>query len=208
MKIKDEREELEKMIKKSSEAIDQNSAPEQVDPELKMEPTFDINYEKLRKNCQRKARRMIKNATGLMLTDDMVKSNPYLRSKMQVDILSLTGLLYQLQVNETMQQSLMESVRSGQEHPRMYEVFAAQSKTIGDLNKQLLQTVEAIKITYKDVKGDIREKDEELRALGDGTSVFRNRDGLVTKGTKDLIKEAKKLKKQDPNVQDIEEIED
>lgn len=209
MKIKDEREELEKMIKGSSESIDGHSAPKKVDPELKMEPTFEIDYALKRKNCQRKARRMIKNATGLMLTDDMIKTNPYLRSKMQVDILSLTGLLYQLEVNEIMQESLMESVRSGQEHPRMYEVFGNLSKTIGDLNKQLLQTVEAIKLTYKDVKGDIREKDEELKALGDGSSVFRNKDGLVSKGTKDLIKEARKLKKeQNPDIQDVEEIED
>ena len=208
MTIKSEREELEKMIKGSSDTIDGNSAPGEVDPELKMKPSFEMDYAKLRKSCQRKARRMIKNATGLMLTDDMVKKNPYFRSKMQMDILSVTGLLYQLNVNEKMQESLMESVRSGQEHPRMYEVFAAQSKTIGDLNKQLLQTIEAIKLTYKDLKGDVREKEEELKAIGDGSSVFRNKDGLVSKGTKDLILEAKKLKKQNPDIQDVEEIED
>lgn len=207
MRIKDEREELERMVKGSADEIGTDKTVPKDQEELKMEPSFDIDYAVLKRNCQRKARRMIKNGTGLMLSDDMVKQNPYLRNKMQMDIISLSGLLYQLNVNEVMQESLMEDVRLGAAHPRMYEVFGNLSKTIGDLNKQLLQTVEAIKLTYKDVKGDIREKEEELKAIGDGSSVFRNKDGLVSKGTKDLIKEARKLKQRDTeDIQDIEEI--
>ena len=39
---------------------------------------------------------------------------------------------------------------------RMFEVFAGMSKTIGELNKQLIQTVEAIKETYKTFKNDVK----------------------------------------------------
>jgi hypothetical protein len=213
MKIKDERNELENMLKNSSGQIG-NSAPVADASALQMDPTFDIDYENRRKNCQRRARRMIKQATGLMISDDAVKNNPYLRSKMQVDIISLSGMLYQLELNEVMQQSLMEEVRMGSAHPRMFEVFGNLSKTIGDLNKQLLQTVEAIKMTYKDIKGDLLEKQEEMKALESGqtSGVFRNKEGLVSIGTKNLIKEARKLKHQNKeddskdDIQDIEEI--
>ena len=155
---------------------------------------------------------MIKRATGLMLSDEMIANNPYLKNKMQVDIISLTGMLYQLEVNEMMQKTLMEEVRSGAAHPRMFEVFGNLSKTIGELNKQLLQTVEAIKLTYKDVRGDIIERDENLTAIGPGDNgVIRDKDGIRSIGTKDLIREAKKLKiekkkMEDQNIQDIEEI--
>ncbi len=209
MTIKGEREDLEKMVAGSSSTIDENVAPTEDASELKMKPAFDMDFVRTKRNCQRRARRMVNNATGLMLSNEMVKDNPYLKNKMQVDIISLSGLLYQLEINEMMQEALMEEVRSGAAHPRMFEVFGNLSKTIGDLNKQLLQTVEAIKITYRDVKGDIREKEEELRAIGPHESgILRNKDGIVAMGTKELINETKKIKAaQRDDIQDVEEIE-
>jgi hypothetical protein len=196
MKIHEQADELEKMIASADENISRNVAPlgENI-PGLAMEPTFDLDFDQLRKECDGKARKMIKNATGFMLSDEMIKQNPYLKNKMQVDIISLSGMLYQLKVNETMQETLMEEVRSGAAHPRMFEVFGQLSKTIGELNKQLLQTVEAIKSTYKDAKFDIREKEEDLKAIGPGQNgITRNAKGIIALGTKELINETKKLK--------------
>lgn len=208
MTIKGERENLEKMIEGSNTSIDDNVAPTSDTPELKMEPIFEIDYTKARRNCNRRARRMVNNATGLMLSDNMVRDNPYLRNKIQVDIISLSGMLYQLEVNELMQEALMEEVRAGAAQARMFEVFGNLSKTIGELNKQLLQTVEAIKATYKDVKYDIQDKEEELKAIGPGESgIMRNKDGIVAMGTKELINETKKIKAaQISDIQDVEEI--
>ena len=208
MTIKGEREDLEKMIDGTPPSIDKDVLPKGETPELKIDPMFEIDYSKAKRNCHRRARRMINNATGLMLSDNMVKENPYLKNKMQVDITSLSGLLYQLEVNELMQEALMEEVRAGAAQARMFEVFGNLSKTIGDLNKQLLQTVEAIKATYKDVKYDIQDKQAELKAIGPSESgLMRNDKGLVSMGTKELINEAKKLKAaKSIEVQDIEEI--
>jgi len=208
MKIKDEREELEKMINASTGDTDANTQPPSDTPELAMDPAFDIDFDKLQKECDKKAKKMITNATGFMLTDDLVKDNPYLKNKMQVDMISLAGMLYQLEVNKTMQTALMEEVRAGALHPRMFEVFGQLSKTIGELNKQLLQTVEAIKVTYRDLKNDIREKNQDMAAIGEG-SLSRSDKGIVALGTKELIKETKKLKAaqiQEEQIQDIEEI--
>jgi hypothetical protein len=211
MTIKDERKNLEDLIERSQPSLEDAQISIRDASIIQMKPSFDMDFGKTKKNCQRRARAMIRKATGLMLSDGMVAENPYLRSKMQMDILSLTGLLYQLEVNEMMQENLMEEVRSGASHPRMYEVFGNLSKTIADLNKQLLQTVEAIKMTYRDVKVDIRDKMEELKAIGPGESgIMRNSQGLVTMGTKELIKEARKLKNEDNsvNIQDVNEIKD
>jgi len=213
--IKGDREDLEKMMENSNASLDGSMLPadEAATPELEMKPTFTMDLGKARKNCKRRARRMINNATGLMLSDHMVQENPYLRNKMQVDTLSLSGILYQLEVNEAMQETLMEEIRSGAAHPRMFEVFGNLTKTIGELNKQLLQTVEAIKTTYKDLKYDIKEKDEERRAIGMTEGVIKQPDGVISMGTKDLIKQAK-LKKisgelgkgKNQDIEDAEEI--
>ncbi len=210
MKIKDERAELEKMINGSSDTIGKE-ATENDTPELQMEPAFDIDFDKLQKECDKKAKKMIHNATGFMLSDEIVKQNPYLRNKMSVDILSLAGMLYQLETNKTMQTVLMEEVRAGAMQPRMFEVFGGLSKIIGDLNKQLLQTVEAIKSTYRDLKDDIRENNQDMAALGEG-GIQKTDKGILALGTKELIKQTKTLKIQmkeaaiHKDIEDIEEI--
>jgi hypothetical protein len=205
MKIKEEREKLEQIINQSSDKI-ANKTPD-VASELNMEPAFDVNFEDLQKDCEKRAKKMIHTSTGLMLSDELVKQNPYLKNKMQIDVISLAGMLYQLQVNETMQKALMEEVRHGSMHPRMFEVFGQLSKTISELNRALLQTVEAIKMTYRDLKSDIQEKNQDMQAaIGDGSGLTKNGKGILALGTKELIKETKKLKMDAINIQDVEEI--
>jgi len=199
MKIRDERSELEAIINSSPEKI----GNEVIDAsELKMDPTFTLDFDELQKICDRKAKKLIYTVTGFMLSDELVRENPYFKNKMQVDVISLAGMLYQLEVNKTMQTTLMEEVRSGATHPRMFEVFGQLSKTIGELNKQLLQTVEAIKMTYRDLKDDVREKNQNA-ALGEG-NLQRNDKGIIALGTKELIRETKKLKMAQQNIEDVE----
>jgi hypothetical protein len=78
------------------------------------------------------------------------------------------------------------------------------------MNKQLLQTVEAIKSTYKDLKYDIQEMQDESAKLlteGNGGGISRNSKGLIAVGTRDLIKQVKKLRHPDADIQDIQTIE-
>lgn len=212
MKAKEERKELEGMIEQAEKNISGNVPNQNEVPELEQESAFDIDYEKLTKKCDTKARKLIKDATGLMMTDEMVKQNPYVKNKMEVDKVSLSGMLYQMEVNRIMQQSLMEEVRTGASHPRMFEVFGQLSKTISELNKQLLQTVEAIKSTYKDIKYDINERDNETKALTEGEgNLKRSKEGLIAVGSKELIKNTKKLKfqkyKETNSNNDIQDVE-
>jgi hypothetical protein len=205
MKAKEEADELQKMIDAADGSLDKNVIPPgDVVPELMMEPRFTMDFKKLHRKCDGEAKKMIKNATGFVLSDEIIHQNPYMKNKMQVDVISLSGMLYQLKVNEMMQETLMEEVRNGATHNRNFEVFGQLSKTIGDLNKQLLQTIEAIKSTYKEIKFDVREKENELKAIGPGQNgMIRNGYGLVALGTKELIRETKKLKS---HIQDIEAI--
>ena len=194
MKIKEESHELEKLINAASNTINQNVPTQTETPELRLEPTMDIDIDAIRIQSTVEARAMINNSILFMLPADMIEGNDYLKDKLEVDVMSLSGMIYQLRCNEAMQKAIMEEVKRGAVHPRMFEVFAGMSKTIGDLNKQTLQTVEAIKETYRNVKRDMNEKRTEalgprnemngLQNTGDG--------GIVAYGSKELIKEAKR----------------
>jgi hypothetical protein len=196
MKLREEKKELENLINNVAQSSSENVPLNQQTPELNSEPLFDMDFDEVRKECNKQAKEMIHNATGFVLSDEVVKNNLYLKDKIKIDIESLSGMLYQLKVNEMMQRTLMEQVRSGNVHNRMFEVFSTCSKTIGELNKQLIQTVEAIKTTYRDIKSDAADKEMELKQLGVGDSnLLRNDKGLVSMGTKDLIKSVKERNK-------------
>ena len=92
---------------------------------------------------------------------------------------------------------------------RMFEVFAGMSKTIGELNKQLIQTVEAIKETYKTFKNDVKEQRTEALGptAGPAGMITTGDGGVVTRGTKELINSVKRIKSGNGNQQFIDDAE-
>lgn len=212
MKVKDEKEALESILNKSPNDIS-NQVPLPGDvPEIKnSQPTMGINFAELKEKCNDEARIMLNNSLGFVLTPEILENkdnNSYIKNKLEVDIMSLSGMLYQLRVNEAMQKAMMEEVDKGFIHPRMFEVFGGLSKTIAEINKQLLGTVEAIKHTYKDIKNDIQEKKNDMLGAGNTSGMLTQGDGsLVTMGTKELINSVnKRSNNRDKEIQDIDEI--
>jgi hypothetical protein len=198
MKIKDERAELSKMLGNSPKEINKNVPENSTEiPGLKAEPVTDVNFDELKLKCEVDARIMITNAISFILPIDMIENNEYLKNKLEVDVISLASMIYQLRTNEVMQKALIDQVNLGMVNARMFEVFTGMSKTIGELNKQLIQTVEAIKETYKTFREDVKEKRTE--ALGQTTrgasGMLTAGDGsVVTRGSKELINNVKRIK--------------
>jgi len=212
MKQKEELEELKRMLDTAENAVDGNVPTSGELPELHSEPAFEIDYSKIQKKCNKQAKTLLKNATGLVLGDELVKTNPYIQSKLKTDILSLGGMLYQVELLTTMQQALTEEMRHGAMAARMFEVFTGLSKTISENNKQLLQTVEAIKITYLDLKDNIMQLSETPTGISPGVS--RTDQGIIALGSRDLITQANDRKKErlkaahgnNIEIQDIQDI--
>jgi len=127
-----------------------------------------------------------------------MQSNEYIKDKINMDVMSLAGMVYQLRTNEALQRTLISQISQGMAQPRMFEVFSMMSKTIGELNKQLIQTIEALKETYKGFKNDVKERQTEALSpsASSSTGMLTAGDGsVVTRGTKELINNVKKLKK-------------
>lgn len=212
MTAKEERDKLEKLIENAEVHLEKNTPSKNDIPELESGPTFDLDYDKLQKQCDKKARKLLKSATGLMIGDDLVDGNSYLKEKVQTDLISLSGMLYQMEVTKILQRDLIEEVRHGAKHPRMYEVFSTLGKTISENNKQLLQTVEAIKETYINLRQNIEERREEVKSLTDGGGLQRNSQGLLAMGSRELINETKKIRllnrqiSNNPNIEDAKTI--
>jgi len=190
MTAKEEKEKLERMIMDSQSALEGNVPGQGEIPELEKAPSFDIDYDQVQKDCDKQAKKLLKSATGLVIGDEMTKNNSFLREKIKTDIVSLAGMLYQMEIKKIMQRDLMEEVRHGNKGARMYEVFAGLGKVISEDNKQLVQTVEALKETYISLRGNIEERNEELRQLSG------ENNKLLSMGSRGMIEQAKQLKMQ------------
>jgi len=203
MKLKEEREELKKMLDNAPKEINSN-VPDKVDDisGLRAEPVTDVDFQELKTKCEEEAEIMLKNAIKFIIPEDMLDSD-YLKNKLKVDTLSLAGMIYQLRTNEVMQKALIDQVNLGMVNARMFEVFAGMSKTIGELNKQMIQTVEAIKETYKTFKQDVKEQRTEALGptAGPAGMITTGDGGVVTRGTKELINSVKRIKSGNGNQQ-------
>lgn len=196
MKKKDEAKALENLLTQSPDNLDNsNLSPDEI-PGLKAEPVTDVDFIQLRSDCELEAEIMLRNAIAFIIPPDMLSENEYMNNKLKVDVMSLSGMIYQLRTNEIMQKALIDQINSGMINARMFEVFSSMTKIIGEINKQLIQTVEALKETYKSFKNDIKEQRTEAIGMGDSNGgLLTTSDGnMVVRGTKDLIKNVKAIK--------------
>ena len=174
---------------------------------LEGERLFEFDYESMRKTLKKKARKTISNITKHILTDDLLEED-YVKDKIEQDIESLTDLYMQVESNNIMQRSILDTVSRGNTMPRMYEVFGQLTDKIQSINKQILATESQIRKTYIDLKFEIKDKEAELversQTPGLTTSQPMQNANIVT-SSKQLIEMAKKKHAQ--KLEQVKEIE-
>ncbi len=128
---------------------------------LESERIFEFDYDSLRKTLKKKAKKTVQNITKHILTDDLLEEE-YIKDKIEQDVESLTDLYMQVESNNVMQRSILDTVSRGNTMPRMYEVFGQLTDKIQAINKQILATENQIRKTYIDLKFEIKDKTAEL----------------------------------------------
>ena len=196
MKIKEEQEVLSSMLDQSIESNSgfSNEPPTEA---LKPEPVFTIDYKKIQRKANNKAKKLLKQALLHIMPLEVIETNDFVKDKMQIDIITLSGMIYQLELNQSMQEKLSEEIANGSTSPRMFETFNDASRTNIEINKQLIATIEVLKQSYKGINYEIREKLEQ-DSLPDGGPIkaLPGADGSKTFfGSKSLIADLNGQKK-------------
>jgi len=157
---------------------------------LESERIFEFDYDSLRKTLKKKAKKTVQNITKHILTDDLLEEE-YIKDKIEQDVESLTDLYMQVESNNVMQRSILDTVSRGNTMPRMYEVFGQLTDKIQAINKQILATENQIRKTYIDLKFEIKDKTAELLNQK-GTSALPNTNQNMITSSTQLIDMAKK----------------
>lgn len=176
-------------------AVDSASSINELEPE---EPLFVIDHRNMKEVCARKARATIERIVNHVMSEEDA-SSLYVKQKMEMDIDSLTNLFVRKSQNDVVIEAILNKMGTDGVPPRLSEVLIQYNKIDTDLNKQILESEAVYRATYTQLKFEVQQRRYEGSHLelssGDGGKPRFNSD-RISLGTKDMIKERLKKKKE------------
>ena len=146
-----------------------------------------VNYVDLKAGATKKAQKTITSLMKFYLDADIIEQDEYIKAKKQMDEMTMSSLIYQLQAGEKALTTLLETIDSGELAPRMFEVLATLQKSMLDIIKSQTMYLMAAEEGTKRIARDIeiyqqRQNQAEIEGAG-GDSSNKN----IQRGTKDLM---------------------
>lgn len=183
--------ELEKLIQQSSMSLEEvTKKAQQVLPKAQ---SIILDYGEIKEELDKESDKIIKSISQFYLTEEMVKSIPYVREKIRIDAIMASSLLFQMKTAEHAIIKLLTEIDSGTMTPRNFEVLASLQRAKMEIVKHLAQFMVITETAYKNFHADwqmqLEAKSEEQTGGDEG-------GGLRTRGTKQLLKAMQKIKNQ------------
>jgi len=94
-----------------------------------------VNYTELKSTATKKAQKTITALMKFYLDADIIEKDEYIAAKKQMDEMTMSSLIYQLNAGEKALTTLLETIDSGELAPRMFEVLATLQKSMLDIIK-------------------------------------------------------------------------
>jgi len=165
-----------------------------------------VSYEELKGNATKKAAKTITALMKFYLDADIIEKDEYIQAKKQMDEMTMSSLIYQLQAGERALTTLLQTIDDGELAPRMFEVLATLQKSMLDIIKSqtmyLMASEESTKRIARDI--EIYKKRDDVREIEESGGSTENKN--LQRGTKDLMAAIQAGIKKDA-LEDIEDIE-
>lgn len=147
-----------------------------------------ISFSNMKSGATAKAKKTINALMKFYLDADIIEKDEYIVAKKEIDEMTMSSLVYQLQAGEVALTRLLETIDDGELAPRMFEVLATLQKSMLDIIKSqtmyLMATEESTKRIARDIELYRKNVDkQEIIEAGGSTD-----NGNVQRGTKDLMR--------------------
>jgi len=165
-----------------------------------------VNYTELKSTATKKAQKTITALMKFYLDADIIEKDEYIAAKKQMDEMTMSSLIYQLQAGERALTTLLETIEGGELAPRMFEVLATLQKSMLDIIKSQTMYLMAAEESTKRIARDIeiyRKRDDITEIESSGGDVS---DRNVQRGTKDLMAAIQAGINNQDNQEDIEDV--
>ena len=130
------------------------------------------------------AKRLMKGLLDFYLSEEIIDKNEYIVLKAKTDVMTLSNLIFQMQIAEHAITTLARSIDAGEASPRMFEVLGGLQKTLLDIMKHQTLHMMAAEENMKKIKRDIdiysdysEEKPKKIE--GSGTTVRGTRNLMI-----------------------------
>lgn len=167
-----------------------------------------VSYEELKSSATKKAAKTITALMKFYLDADIIEKDEYIQAKKQMDEMTMSSLIYQLQAGERALTTLLQTIDDGELAPRMFEVLATLQKSMLDIIKSqtmyLMASEESTKRIARDI--EIYKKRDDVREIEESGGSTENKN--LQRGTKDLMAAIQAGIKRGPDtdIEDVEEI--
>lgn len=167
-----------------------------------------VSYEELKSSATKKATKTITALMKFYLDADIIEKDEYIQAKKQMDEMTMSSLIYQLQAGERALTTLLQTIDDGELAPRMFEVLATLQKSMLDIIKSqtmyLMASEESTKRIARDI--EIYKKRDDVREIEESGGSTENKN--LQRGTKDLMAAIQAGIKRGPDtdIEDVEEI--
>jgi len=149
-----------------------------------IKPVEDNDYDKIKNSVKTKADKAIDNLLRFYLSADIIENEKYIKIKSEIDKMTLSSLMFQLEAGERALVTLLKTIDSGELQPRMFEVLSTLQKSMLDIIKSQTLYLIAAEESTKKLSRDLEIYQEKMLEAKPETKQI----GHVHRGAKDLMK--------------------
>jgi hypothetical protein len=144
-----------------------------------------LDYVETKSRSTNQAKTLMNSLLKFYLSEDLINKNEYIKLKAKTDVMTMAGLINQMQIAEHAITTLMRTIDSGEFTPRMFEVLGGLQKTMLDIMKHQTLHMMAAEENMKKLKRDIDIYSDQT----DTPKQITTGGGNVNRGTRNLMKE-------------------
>ena len=160
-------------------------------PELHKIRVENSSNNRIRENRE-KASRTIDKMLKFYLTEDIINRNEYVKAKSEIDKMSLSMLLTQMENSEKAIMSLMDQLGEGDVAPRLYEVLSELQRTQLDIIKTQTMHLVAVEGNVKKIAREIEIYEMQKELDSEHENDQSDRKSLKARGARELMQAVQK----------------
>ena len=160
-----------------------DNSPEELESDEQLEAPLIIDLDEVNKEAQNMARLITERLSGYYFDEDVIKSHPYIPTKIMTEMNNIRRLLKMLSINEKAQDALIQSITINAGKGSLYMSLTSLQNSMLNIQKQLNDMTATIEEIFRSMQEEseknFNEKDKESDSDG----------SMIVRGSKEFIKE-------------------
>ena len=160
-----------------------DNSPEGLESDEQLEAPLIIDLDEVNKEAQNMARLITERLSGYYFDEDVIKSHPYIPTKIMTEMNNIRRLLKMLSINEKAQDALIQSITINAGKGSLYMSLTSLQNSMLNIQKQLNDMTATIEEIFRSMQEEseknFNEKDKESDSDG----------SMIVRGSKEFIKE-------------------